>query len=699
MTTSRIIVVGGGFGGVKCASTLRKNLPKAEYDIVLFAEENHMVFHPLLAEVAAAAVSPKDMAAPLRELLPGVRTRTETVEKIDLAKSEIAFEDDEGNMKTMSYDHIVIACGNTSNLAFIPGMADHAFPLKVIGDALALQAHVIDQLERAEICDDPERRDWYLSFVIVGGGFSGVELAGELNDLVRGAARYYSNFKASDVSVTLVHSGDEILPEVSSSLRQFAQKEMEKHKVKFLLKSRAVVCTSDGVKLKDGRFLSAGTVACTIGARALPMIERLDVPKDKGRILVAPDMSVPGYDNAWAIGDCAAIKNEYDDLIAPTTGQFAEREGAQVAKNIVARLRGQRTKPFSHKSLGTLCSIGGRKAVAETFGFKVSGFLAWFIWRGVYLMKLPSLSQKVRVAIDWTFDLFFPPALTSVKTNSSQRIGNAHFGAGDIIYNRGDLATDFYVVEQGEVELFVPFDNSEEVVAVLGVGDFFGEIALTQENGLRENSCRARTETEVLIMGKNVFNHMSQVLTPFRDAIAGAMKRRTSIWTVYPDLHRIVSGIKLKDLMEPIFVEPLRLDNGLYDCIEKINKNKLDFVYVVDESEKLSGVVTRSDLLRAIEVAAANPGLNQGSITVKDIMVTTSVVVTIEDDLVLAISTMREHGFKRIPVVQSRDNRTLLGNIRIENVMERLLRELQVDGKAMAGAATSSATSDQARPN
>jgi len=684
MTTSRIVIVGGGFGGVKCASTLRKSLPANEYEIVLFAEENHMVFHPLLAEVAAAAVSPKDMAAPLRELLPGVHTRTEDVRNINLAKNQIDIEDDCGNLRSMSYAHLVIACGNTSNLAFIPGMADHAYPLKNIGDALALQAHVIDQLERAEICDDPIKRKWYLTFVIVGGGFSGVELAGELNDLVRGAARYYSNFNAHDVSVTLVHSGDEILPEVSSSLRQFAQKEMEKHEVKFLLKARATVCTSDGVKLKDGTFLSAGTVVCTIGARALPMIERLDVPKDRGRILVEPDMSIPGSANAWAIGDCAAVKNEYDDLLAPTTGQFAEREGAQVAKNIVAKMRGERTKPFHHQSLGTLCSIGGKKAVAEMFGFKVSGFPAWFIWRGVYLMKLPSISQKVRVAIDWTFDLFFPPALTSVKTDSSKRIGNAHYDAGDVIFNRGDLASDFYVVEQGEVELYVPFGGKEEVVAVLGPGDFFGEIALTEEDGLRETSCRAKTETEVLVMGKNVFTHISQVLTPFRDAIAGAMKRRTSIWSAYPDLHRIVSGLKLKDMMEPPITDPLHMESGMYECIEKINTNHLDFIYVVDDNEKLIGVVTRSDLLRAIEVAAANPGMSQRNVTVKDIMVATTVVVTAEDDLVFAISTMREHGFKRIPVVESRENQKLVGNIRIENVMERLLRELQIDGKVMA---------------
>ena len=489
---SRIIILGGGFAGVKCAQTLRKHLPVSQCEIIVFSLENHMVFQPLLAEVAAAAISPKDMAVPLRELLRQTHTRTEEVTDINLAKNEIEYRADDGATKTMQYDHLVISSGNTSNLAFLPGMADHAFPFKTVGDALALQAHVINQLEKAEVCDDPARKRSYLSFIIVGGGFSGVELAGEINNLVKKSAHYYSNFTKNDVSVTLVHSQNQILPEVSPTLRQFAQIEMEKHGVKFLLNARASFCNPEGVGIEGGQFLKAGTIVCTIGSRALPMIERLKIEKNRNRLVTEADMSVPGHVNAWAIGDCAAVKNAADGEISPTTGQFAEREGAQVALNIVARLRNQPTKPFSHDSLGTLCSIGGKSAVAEMpGGVRISGFLAWFAWRGVYLFKLPSLPQKIKVGANWAFDLLFPPALTSLSVDTSKRVGNAYYNKGDAIYKPGDPAHDFYVIEDGEVEVLSQTNGKEETIAILGPGDFFGEGALIERRA-RKHLCRAQ---------------------------------------------------------------------------------------------------------------------------------------------------------------------------------------------------------------
>ena len=221
---TRIIVIGGGFAGVRCARTLRKRLTPESCEIVLFDRENSMVYYPLLAEVAGATIGPDSVSTPLRQLLPDVRCRNEEVRRIDHVASEVEYEGYDGRLRRMGFDHAVIACGSSVNLNLVPGMSDHAFPLKSVGDAMALRFHVMEQLEKAEVCDDPERRRWYLSFVIVGGGFSGVEVAGELNDLLRASIRFYSNFTAHDVTVTLVHARDQILPEVSPTLREFAQR-------------------------------------------------------------------------------------------------------------------------------------------------------------------------------------------------------------------------------------------------------------------------------------------------------------------------------------------------------------------------------------------------------------------------------------------------------------------------------------------
>ena len=674
MATSRIIILGGGFAGVKCAATLRKYLPESEYEIIVFSRENHMVFYPLLAEVAAASVNPKDMAASLRQLLKNTRCRTEEVIDIDLPNSQIVYEGTDSDKRTMHYDQLVIACGNTTNLAFIPGMADHALPLKSVADALTIQAHVIGQLEKAEVAETSEEKKWCLSFVIVGGGFSGVEIAGALNDFVKSSSRFYSNFTKEDVTVTLVHSHNQILPEVGPKLREFARQRMEEHGVRFCLNSSASACTPEGVGLKDGAFLKAGTVICTIGSRALPMIERLELSKEKGRLVVNPDMSLPGYSNAWAVGDCAAVVNAHDGQFSPTTGQFGERQGAQVAKNIVARLNGEQTKPFSHQSLGTLCSIGGKNAVAEMFDFRIAGFPAWFIWRGVYLIKLPSLVQKVKVAVDWAFDLFFPPQLTSVHIDSTKRIGSAHYATGNMIFKAGDAATEFYVVEEGEVEILKQTNGKEVVIAILGTGDFFGENSLMTHKA-HSNSCRARTDCEVMVMGKNVFNQISENLAPFKEALARAVKRRTLLFRNFPEATKVVKAIPLAELIEPLLSPPFTQEHLLSEVLKTINEKRLDYVYIIDEHERLVGLVTRTDLMRWVELIAAEPERKYFDLKVKDLMVPALRTVTDEDDTAFVIAMMREHGMKRLPVI-NKETRAIKGMLRVENVMAKVLHQV-----------------------
>ncbi|MBP9089690.1 FAD-dependent oxidoreductase [bacterium] len=690
----QILILGGGFAGVKCARRLRTLLPEESHNIIVFNRENHMVFHPLLAEVASAAVQPKDVGAPLRQLLHHVQCRTEDILSIDLDNNLVEYEAHDGKRRQMKYDQVVLACGNAPNLALVPGMDEHAFGLKTIGDALALQAHIMQRLEKAEVCDDLNRKRWYLSFIVVGGGFSGVEVAGEINDLLHKSLRFFENIKPEDISVVIIHSRDQILPEVSQSLRLRAQAKMEEAGVKFLLSAHACRATPDGIALKDGRILPAGTIVCTVGTNVLPIVERLNVLKKNNRIAAEPDMSVPGYLNAWAIGDCAAIVNALDNQLCPTVAQFAERQGVQVADNIVSRLQGLPTKPFSFKMQGQLCAIGGRNAVAEISGLHISGFIGWFIWRGVYLMKLPSLSQKIKVGLEWGCDLIFPRTLAHLRADPSKRVSRAFYAAGDLIFNQGDAATEFFMIEEGEVEVLkMPessnnaADNSTtgsavndaastagDVVAVLGPGDFFGEAALINDRP-RNATVRARTDVEVVVLGRSVFTQISIALSPLRDAVAKAVKRRASPKSL-DEYRNVLGSISLSAVTDALPGAPLQPESTVENAIERINKHRLDFCCVVNKSGLLVGIVTRTDLLSAIEVATALQDKKAADITIKEIMVKDPVAITLEDTTLLALLTMREHGLKRVPVLESRTNRTPKGYVRIENIMDHVVRDL-----------------------
>ena len=669
---------------MKCARLLRKLLPYPDNEIVIFNRENHMVFHPLLAEVAGAGLQPKDVAVPLRQLLKNVWCRTEEVLNVFPEKSEIEYEAHDGTRKTLSYDQLVIACGNSANLGIVPGMEEHAFPLKTVGDALALQAHIVEQLEKAEVCDDLDWKKWYLSFIIVGGGFSGVEVAGEINDLVRRSLKYFRNIKPEHVTVTVLQGRDQLLMEVGSSLRDFAKEKMEKAGVTVCLGAVAAKATTVGVTLKNGALIKGNTIVCTIGNTTLPLIQRMNVNKQNGRVVTEANMSLPGYPNIWATGDCASIINYEDGKPSPTTAQFAERQGTQVAKNIHSVLNGRATEQFKYKMMGQLCAIGGQKAVAELMGMKLSGFVAWFLWRGIYLMKLPSFDQQMKVGIEWMCDLVFPRTLAYLKADRSRRVCRAFCTAGDTIIEEGEFGSEFFIIEEGNVEVLKKIDGVEEVVAVLGPGDFFGEGAIL-ENRKRNASVKARTDVELTVLGASVFSQISSSLAPLKDAMVKAAKRRTNIWKNLSELRVVLDAIPLEHVTEPIIEEPIKTHTHVAEAIALINKKRLDFIFVTNEKNQLVGIVSRSDLLRAIEVAAALPEGAEMRIKIEDIMVKEPICLSSSETASLAVLTMREHGFKTLPIVSNQNDRILKGVVRIENIMDNIIQRMLVIDKT-AGA-------------
>ena len=669
MSKQRIVIIGGGFGGVKCASTLRRHLRKGDADLILFNSENHLVFSPLLADAVGSSLNLLDVIVPLRQLLPDVMCRTEQVTRVDLANDSLEYEGHDGQPRQLHYDQIVIACGNISNLNVVPGMADHAHPLKTVGDAAVLRTHVISQMEKAEVCDDLERRRWYLSFIVVGGGYSGVETAGEINDLVRSSVRFYGNIREEDVSVTLIHSRDQLLPEISPSLREFARLNMEKAGVTMKLNARVQLATGEGVGLKDD-FVSGGTIVCTIGSTTAPVVERLDTPKEKGRLLTGPDMRLVGRANAWAIGDCACIINAQDNLPSPPTGQFAERQGRQCAQNIVRVLHQEPTRPFRFKVLGQLCSIGGHNAVAEMFGFKLCGFWAWFAWRGVYLFKLPDWSRRIQVGFDWAWLLIFPRDLSCIQTDVTDRVTHAHYEPGDFIIKQGEPPANFYVIEQGEVEIVrsSPEHPAGEIIATLGPGSFFGEQALVN-NQPRSASVRARSVVEVVVMGRHVFTSISKSLAPLRTALMASIARRTpSVWQERPRVRAALREFQLAEFIEPAPQPLLRPTDTLLEVTRRFAESDDQFFFVSADGAHLEGLITLTDLLRAQATGVLPESL------LGDFMVRSPAVITTADTCLIAASAFREHGHKQLPVVHDTATRRIAGVIRARKLIARVMQ-------------------------
>jgi NADH dehydrogenase len=675
MPTRRVVVIGGGFAGSACARSLRAALRPSDCEIVLFDRENHMVFHPLLPEVIGASLGADAVATPLRQMLPGVRCRAEEVVDVDLAARTMAYVAHDGARRDLPFDHVVVACGRQVNLATVPGMADHAFPLKTVGDATALRSHVMQQLERADACDDPERRRWYLTFLVVGGGFSGVEAAGEINDLVRGSSRFFPGVDASEVRVVIVHSRDQILPEVSPALRAFAESRMRGAGVELVLGSTVAAATPDGVWLADGRVLRGGTIVCTIGTSASPFVERMDAPKERGVLLTDPDMRLRGVAHAWAVGDCARVVNARDGSASPPTGQFAARQGQQVAANIVRAIRGERTHPFQFRPLGQLCSIGGHTAVAEVFGVRVGGTLAWLLWRAVYLSKLLTWSKRVRVAIEWALQGLFPRDLVHVRTTTSERVSRAYYQPGDVVFRAGEPATSFYVIERGEVEIVREDDGASgaEVLARLGAGEFFGEMALVEARA-RSATARAVTPLELCVMGRDVFSQISTTLAPLRELVADAVRRRgRDVWRRVPDAHAALGRMPLSAFVDSRPAASLRPDDSLADAIRLFATSRLDVCSVLDARDHVVGVVARSHLLQGVERVVATPGLRPAQLAVRDFMVREPVLAACEESSVAVAAAMREHGLTTLPVVASRGAPRIEGYVRAEVLLAWML--------------------------
>ncbi len=419
-TLKTIVIAGGGFAGTTLARSLESRVP-AGWQVVLLSEESYTTFNPMLAEVVGAAVFPEHVIAPIREMVPATRFIMGRIHRVDSARQIVGCSTLAGPLE-VAFDHLVLAFGQRANLAIIPGLAEHALPLKLVGDAMHIRNRLLQQLAHIELVEDASQRRALGHFVVIGGGFSGVEVAGALADFIRSARRHYRRVKGDELQVTLLHDMDRLLPELPARLGEVAARSLRQRDVDVRLDARAAAVDAHGVDLVDGNRLAADTVICTIGARSNPLVDQLAVATRRGRIVTEPDGQVAGRPGLWALGDCAATVNAADGQTSPPTAQFAVAQARQMARNLVAHIEGRATRAFLHRSKGMMATTGHHKGVAQLLGVPLTGLPAWLVWRAYYLMRMPTLGRKVRIWVEWTWSLFFPVDITHLRFTRSTDI-------------------------------------------------------------------------------------------------------------------------------------------------------------------------------------------------------------------------------------------------------------------------------------
>ncbi len=525
-TKKQIVILGGGFGGVYTARCLEKILRPEEADICLVNRENYWVYQPMLPEVISGSIGPADVVSPIRRLCPRTHLVMREVEEIDLEnRTVIVSPGFRPRQKKISYDYLVIALGEVTNFYGMPGMIENARPFRTLADAISLRNHLIHVLEEADVEEDPDLRRKLLTFVVGGGGFSGVEVLAEMNNFVRGVKQSYLRLRDEPIRCVLVHSRERILQEMAEPLALFAQKILKKRGVEMILKDRLVAATSERAILKSGLEIPCKTIISTVPSGPIPPIEKLQCEKEKGSLLVNSRLELSGYEGqVWALGDCASIKTASGKPVPPTA-QHATREATTCAINIAAAIRGGQPSLFSFEGLGTLGSLGHGSAVAQIFGLRISGLLAWILWRAIYLMKIPGLRSKLRISIDWFIQLLFPPDLAQTRVDHESEIKNQHFEPGDIIFQQGDLGDNVYVIEKGECDVIKDDHGVPRTLATLRAGDYFGEMAVIYDR-TRNATIQARTSMEVLLIPKRDFDTLRRAVPTFGDVFDELARKR-----------------------------------------------------------------------------------------------------------------------------------------------------------------------------
>ena len=410
---TRIVVVGGGFGGVQATRTLERLLGKRpDVEITLVSRDNFFVLTPLLFEACSGTLELRHCAQPIRPALRSAEFVEAAVGGVDVDERTVRATAAGGTAYRLPYDQLIVALGASTNMSLIPG-SEHALTFKTMADALVLRNHLIERFERADAARDPSVRSGCLNVVVIGGGLVGVELLGELTAFADDVLRYYPRLRREEAKFHLLEASARILPEVDEKLAADAVRVLRRRGAD-IRASTPVRSIEPGLVHTANETIAANTIVLAAGIVPSDVAARVPVEHDRrGRIVVDATMRSRSHPEVWAIGDCAEIPGP-DGRPYPALAQHATREGRHVAENVAAAIEGRAVTPFVFRMLGTMASLGHSRAVAQIMGVRVTGFVAWWVRRTYYLLQMPRWDRRLRVVLDWTVALFFRPDITKV---------------------------------------------------------------------------------------------------------------------------------------------------------------------------------------------------------------------------------------------------------------------------------------------
>ncbi len=522
----KILILGGGFAGIYTAKNLQK-LHLVNYEIELISDNNYFIFQPLLPEVASGTIYSSDAVTPIRQMLKGIKYRNAEIENLDFTNKNVSIlQGFKKSSHLISYDHLVIALGQVSNLDIVKGLKDHSFTMRSLEDAYDLRNHILGCLELADVTTNKELRKRLLNIVVIGGGFSGVETIGEIKEMIDRLIPYYTSINKEDLKFHIVEHAGQLLPDMDKNVGEYTLKKFLKQNINVHLNTLLEEVTQYQVFLNNKKKISTHTVISTIGSTVSKLIKDSNLELKYGKIITNSFLKVDNLDNVWSVGDAALIPNrdkknmlykQKKIAYAPPNAQFAVRQGKLLARNIKNNILGNKLSEFQYSSKGSLASLGSRDGVGKIYFITIKGFLAWLIWRAFYLSFLPSFATKIRVLSGWIVEFLVPRNAVMTRALKSDAVSYQNFKKGDMVFKEGMIADGFYIVNKGSfINTFKKTSNGKEFTKTYKKNDHFGARVILSGDR-RTGTIVALEDSRVIKINRDTFKLLTENFKPMEN--------------------------------------------------------------------------------------------------------------------------------------------------------------------------------------